>query len=241
MSACRCGLLLLSVKLGDEGSSPAARTRRFRMNRWPRVRSRSSSLAKHLPPRSKESRPRAEPSEVRDLLENPGSVFSLGSSAPFLHPEDIDIISAVFGSITDKVQILSLNRRTSARVQPFFDFGMTIGERESASAVMIAGGHINDLPGARLAGIPAHVDDEITVVDAVFSFIQENCCARWPGRSHVGRFSIGFPTLIERMPPYPATHRHTADARDRLALKIYPGAGVGWAFPNDKRLPAIRP
>src|SRR5437667_8679981 len=124
MSACRCGLLLLSRKLRDEGSSPSARTRRFRMNRWPRVRSRSSSLAKHLKYRSKESRSRPEPSELRDMIEGPGSVFSLGSSAPLLHPEDIDIIGAVFGSITDKVQILSLNRRTSARIQPFFDLGM---------------------------------------------------------------------------------------------------------------------
>ena len=116
---------------------------------------------------------------------------------------------------------------------------------------MITGRIVHDPPRGWLVGISKHVDYKISVIDAVFPFIQENPRAGGSWIDHVYALDIDFPTLLVLRSPRsgitpawtadPVVHRHAANARNNLSFVIYGRAFVGWAFPNSHGVSAIRP
>ena len=79
------------------------------------------------------------------------------------------------------------DRDLYSRVIPFLDFCMAIRKPESASAVVIAPGHIDQL----LRSISPHdIADETRAIDAVFMFIEQDPRFRRCQRPEVGRLPI---------------------------------------------------
>src|SRR6266581_1572855 len=110
-------------------------------------------------------------------------------------------------------------------ITPFVHFGMTIPKIETASPVMIARGKIDDLARFRRWWIKTiHLRDKITVIDAVFPFIQENESIYRRRRGHVARFDNYFVALRPRryragkgiIIPHPVIHGHGANMRQAL-------------------------
>src|SRR5437016_4539565 len=132
--------------------------------------------------------------------------------ASILHPENVLVIGPSHRAKINQIEIAGfLQRRTGARVAPLLDLGMTIGKREASSAAVIARGIINNLPRRGLTRIATHINDEITIIDAVLPFIQKHDRVRRARINHVRRFAVGLPALIQRMASDPAIHAHAAD------------------------------
>src|SRR5437763_15537052 len=111
---------------------------------------------------------------------------SFRTSASFLHPKNVNVICAVPAAVASQIQICSLQRGTGARIEPLLDFRMSIGKREAARAIVIAGWVINDLPTARLIRVTTHIDDEIAIVDAIFPLVEKDTGAGGTRSDHIG-------------------------------------------------------
>ena len=94
------------------------------------------------------------------------------SRGPFLQPINIRVFGRGWAEGEMKiVPVIGLG----PWIQPFLDLGMPVCKIETTSAVVIAGGKVNDRPRTRGVWIKAfHLRDKIAVVDAVVPLIQQD-------------------------------------------------------------------
>src|SRR5438093_13447797 len=85
-----------------------------------------------------------------------------------------------------------------AFIEPFLYLSMTIGKIKPARSVVVTGGEINNLPASGSdRGESVHLRDEIAIVDAVVSFIEQN---KRLGRRRRGHVADLFYDRITRCP-----------------------------------------
>src|SRR5580765_7691656 len=76
-----------------------------------------------------------------------------------------------------------------AFIEPFLYLSMTIGKIKPARPVVVTGGEINNLPAPGSDRVESvHLSDEIAIIDAVVSFIEQNKRLGRRGCSHVTDF-----------------------------------------------------
>jgi hypothetical protein len=111
-------------------------------------------------------------------------------------------------------------------VAPFVNLGMAIGKSDSARAVVIAGGEIDEL-------WCVHVDSEVAVIEAIRALIQEHHSVARPWRGNIGGLGISAVTAIpgRGVFSHPAIHSDAADSRQEQASNAST-ALVGEAFVN---------
>src|SRR5437660_7004508 len=108
---------------------------------------------------------------------------------------------------------------------------------------MIASGVIHEPPCLRLVGIAKHPDADLTIVDAVLTFVDEN---KSPGRAgilHIAHFLINSKSLPKPMSIgriKPRIHRDAAHPGIDYAIQLN-CAGIGWTFQNLRVFTAILP
>ena len=167
----------------------------------------------------------------------PRQRLSTTRRAPLPDPIEVGV---VWRGDVSRDELAADKWRFCAWIQPFLDFSVAISKGKSARAVVIAGGVIDNRGGRHRVD---HVDAEVTVVDAVLAFIEEDKGARRAGVEDFGHFfriiefAHGCDEIVGAVNP--AIHRDAADAIvsggafDRAAL-------VSWAFVDAYRF-VIRP
>src|ERR1043165_2343200 len=88
-----------------------------------------------------------------------------------------------------------------SRVQPFMNFRMPVGEIEATRSVMIAGREINDLRPLRpIRGGTPHGNGEVTIIDAVFTFVEHDKGLDRSWAYHIRNLGYEFPRAKLRIP-----------------------------------------
>src|SRR5439155_1708955 len=94
---------------------------------------------------------------------------------------------------------------------------MAVGKRDTARAIVIAGGYVDHLKAAGIPRVePGHVHDEKTVIDSVFSYVGDQPDTGRTWHPHVGNLAHDFVLSLSvprRVGIQPAVHRDAADAR----------------------------
>ena len=111
---------------------------------------------------------RGVPEKVNSQL--PHRIDSTG--ATFLHPENVLVVGG--GDIQWNVGLGKLRHDTG--VCPAMDVSMAIGKCERGRPIVIAGRIIHNFVAAAISGESRHVDDEITIIDAVLALIEKYEC-----------------------------------------------------------------
>ena len=105
---------------------------------------------------------------------------------------------------------------------------MAVGERESASLVVVAGRDIDDVEARTLIRISVHIDHEHAVVHGIFALIEENEGVRRSWVDHVCHFPVDAPRFrggptdgqVLAAAAYPNEGGHGADTRKALATDV---------------------
>jgi len=112
-------------------------------------------------------------------MANQAGVDSLNRRA-LRHPPNIPLIRA---DVDGKIGRAVINAALRSSDQPFLDFGMAVGKRETAGSVMIRGGQV--APYIALGGIRVVAKNPKPVVDAVAAI------SRFPPRAPAALFELG--------------------------------------------------
>src|SRR5688500_5661628 len=122
---------------------------------------------------------------------------------------------------------------------------MAVRKGKTTGSVMVAGGIVYDLNGVGIVRITCHIDDEVTVIDAVFAFVHEYPSHGWTGIIHGRTGPVNSPPwagIPPGGPANPVVHGHAANARNGLffaAVKC--GCIIGRAFPDTGTVATILP
>jgi hypothetical protein len=114
------------------------------------------------------------------------------------------------------------------------NFRMPICKRDSPRAVVVASREIHQL--GRCTSI--HIDEKVTVIDAVVPLIDKNQCLRWARDRHVGAFTVELVTRGGRsriLPSHPTAHGHRPHDREH-GIAFFRHDSTGDAMVNSRCL-----
>src|SRR5262249_45362612 len=100
-----------------------------------------------------------------------------------LHPQNIHVVRAAYVQWHG-----SSNGRHRARITPLVNFEVAIGEGKAAGPAMVTGWIINDFGRGKFR-IAVHLDDEISVIDAVLAFVEDDIGQRRTGPVESGKLA----------------------------------------------------
>src|SRR5262245_27082167 len=130
------------------------------------------------------------------------------------------------------------------------DFGMSVGKCKAGGTAMIARWVIDDF-GAVHVGVSVHFGYEISIVDTVAPFVEQNERHCWSRFYHVNDFAKNLPVRPQTPIPtitvvcrvtisaHPVAHGHAADPRNALSLSVDSKRNVCGTMPDRRLVAAI--